>query len=52
MVFSFLKQGKPNTNVTSYRPIALTSCTEKLLEKIGNVRLVNELKINKSLSLM
>ena len=36
IVLSFMKPGKPSDDVTSYRPIALTSCVGKLLEKIIN----------------
>ena len=50
IVLSFLKPGKPSNDVTSYRPIALTSCVGKLLEKIINARLVNVLELNGVLS--
>lgn len=43
-VLSFLKPGKPKTDSMSYRPIALTSCVGKLLEKIVNVRLTRQLE--------
>ena len=33
-ILSFLKPGKPRNEATSFRPIALTSCVCKLLEKI------------------
>lgn len=33
------KKGKPTTETTSYRPIALTSCLSKLMEKIIKYRL-------------
>ena len=45
-VLEFPKPNKPNTEATSYRPIALTSCISKLLEKIVNMRLVNYLETN------
>ena len=50
IVLSFLKPGKPSDDVTSYRPIALTSCVGKLLEKIINARLMNVLELNGVLS--
>ena len=43
-VLSFLKPGKDRTLQTSYRPIALTSCVCKLVEKVINVRLVRTLE--------
>lgn len=49
-VLSFLKPSKPRTEPGSYRPIALTSCTGKLLEKVVNIRLVNFLEKNQILS--
>ena len=39
-IIPILKQGKESTNASSYRPIALTSCICKLLERIINRRLV------------
>ena len=42
VILLFLKPGKPSNNVSNYRPIALTSCVGKLLEKIVNVRLMNQ----------
>ena len=39
-VLPFPKQGKDHSIATNFRPIALTSCLCKLLEKIINVRLV------------
>ena len=38
-VLSFPKPGKLHTNPENFRPISLTSCVGKLLEKIINVRL-------------
>lgn len=40
IVFPVRKPGKPAENSTSYRPIALTCCTCKLLERMINKRLV------------
>ena len=40
IVLSFLKPGKDPSDVKSYRPISLTSCVSKLLEKMVNTRLV------------
>ena len=39
-IIPILKQGKDSTNASSYRPIALTSCICKLLERMINRRLV------------
>ena len=39
IVLPFLKKEKPPTEAESYRPIALTSCVCKLLERIVNNRL-------------
>jgi ribonuclease HI len=39
LIVPILKPGKPATNVSSYRPIALTNCLSKLLEKMLNQRL-------------
>lgn len=44
IVLSFLKPNKPATESASYRPIALSSCTGKLLEKIVNIRLMNHIE--------
>ena len=41
-----LKQGKPKTKGDSYRPISLTSCVCKLMERIINNRLVWYLETN------
>ena len=39
-VLPFVKPGKDGSNVGSYRPIALTSCLCKLMEKMVNTRLI------------
>ena len=44
------KPGKDLTNPTNYRPIALTSCLCKLMEKLVNKRLMWYLETTKSLS--
>ena len=38
-IIPLLKAGKPASNLASYRPISLTSCLGKVLEKIINDRL-------------
>jgi len=38
-VVPLLKQGKPSNSPTSYRPIALTCCLCKIIERIANRRL-------------
>ena len=43
-VLSFLKPGKDPGCVQSYRPISLTSCVGKVLEKVVNCRLVQVLE--------
>lgn len=45
-VIPILKEGKSDLSPDSYRPIALTSCLCKLLEKILNVRLMRFLVMN------
>lgn len=50
IIISFLKPDKPINEPSSYRPIALTSCVAKLLEKIINIRLVNHLENNSLIS--
>jgi Reverse transcriptase (RNA-dependent DNA polymerase) len=40
LVIPILKKGKDPTNATSYRPISLTSCVCKVMEKLINRRLV------------
>lgn len=43
-VMAFLKPNKPLSEPSSYRPIALTSCVGKILERIANNRLVQYLE--------
>ncbi len=50
VTLAFLKPGKPASETSSYRPIALTSCLCKLLERIVNVRLTNYLEHEEQLS--
>ena len=44
IVIPILKQGKDPSSVSSYRPIALTSCMCKLFEKMVNRRLIHLLE--------
>ena len=44
------KPGKDHTDATNYRPIALTSCLGKLMEKLINRRLMEHLEYSKLLS--
>ena len=44
------KPGKDHSNPTNYRPIALTSCLCKLMEKLVNQRLIWFLETNEKLS--
>ena len=44
------KPGKDHTNPSNYRPIALTSCLCKLMEKLVNKRLMWFLETNKKIS--
>ncbi len=46
IVIPIHKPGKPIRQPTSYRPISLTSCLGKLLERIVTVRLTNYLNTN------
>lgn len=50
VLLPFLKPGQPPGNVGSYRPVALTSCICKILEKIVNARLVHFMEENKLLN--
>ena len=50
VLLPFRKPGKDPSNVNSYRPIALTSCLCKLLEKVLNLRLMHHLEANNLLS--
>ena len=49
IIISFLKPGKPASDVQSYRPVSLTSCVSKLMEKMVNTRLIFELEKRKLL---
>ena len=49
-ILSFLKPDKPETDISSYRPIALTSCIGKLMEKMVNFRLMQYLETENVLS--
>ncbi|GFV03612.1 putative RNA-directed DNA polymerase from transposon X-element [Trichonephila clavipes] len=51
IVISILKPGKDPKNPLSYRPIALTSCLCKTLERVVNARLVYQLEKNKCIPL-
>jgi ribonuclease HI len=46
IVIPIHKPGKPTRQATSYRPISLTSCLGKLLERIITVRLTHYLNTN------
>ena len=50
IVIPIPKPGKDPSNVTNYRPISLTSCMCKTLEKMVNVRLTHYLRQNKIVS--
>ncbi|GFV11563.1 probable RNA-directed DNA polymerase from transposon X-element [Trichonephila clavipes] len=51
IVIPILRPGKDPKNPLSYRPIALTSCLCKTLERMVNVRFVYELEKNKCIPL-
>ncbi|GFV94151.1 probable RNA-directed DNA polymerase from transposon X-element [Trichonephila clavipes] len=51
IVIPILKPGKDPKNPLSYRPIALTSCLCKTLERVINARLVYQLEKNKCIPL-
>ena len=50
ILLPFIKPNKDSSLPSSYRPIVLTSCLCKLLEKIINVRLVNILESKSAIS--
>ena len=50
IVLPFLKPGKESSLPSNYRPIALTSCMAKLMEKMVNERLVWYLERNEYIS--
>ena len=50
IIIPILKPGKDPSNVTNYRPISLTSCLCKLLEKMINFRLAWFIQKNKVLT--
>lgn len=50
-IIPILKPNKDPTNPLSYRPIALTSCLSKILEKMISSRLTHYLELNNCLSL-
>ena len=50
IVLAFPKAGKPPSEPSSYRPISLSSCIGKLLEKIINGRLIRHLEAYSLLS--
>ena len=43
VVLPFLKPGKVGTSPSSYRPISLTSCMCKLMERMGHSRISEQL---------
>ena len=49
-VFAFPKPGKTTTDTANYRPIALTTCVGKLLERIVHTRLMQHLESNNLIS--
>ena len=50
VILAFIKPNKLNTELENYRPIALTSCIGKLMEKIVNTILMNHVEENSLLS--
>jgi hypothetical protein len=50
LVIPVLKQGKDRSDLNSYRPISLSNCMGKLLEKIVNKKLIWHLENKKILS--
>ena len=50
LLLTFLKPNKPPQLPSSYRPIALTSCMCKVLERIVNMRLTYFLETNNLLN--
>ena len=50
IVIPILKPGKPSTNPSSYRPIALTNCLCKLMERLVTLRLHTYLESNNILN--
>ena len=46
IVIPILKPGKPSTNPSSYRPIALTNCLCKLMERLVTLRLQTHLELH------
>ncbi|GBN62166.1 putative RNA-directed DNA polymerase from transposon X-element [Araneus ventricosus] len=51
LVVPILKPGKEPKDPSNYRPIALTSCFSKTLERMVNTRLVHQLEVNNLLPL-
>jgi len=50
-ILPFPKPGKPTTDPSSYRPIALTSCLCKTMERMINSRLIWHLDTNNSINI-
>ena len=50
MVISLLKAGKNASDIASYRPISLTSCFSKLLERMVAERIYHYAEANKIFS--
>uniref|UniRef100_A0A2C9LMS3 Endonuclease/exonuclease/phosphatase domain-containing protein n=1 Tax=Biomphalaria glabrata TaxID=6526 RepID=A0A2C9LMS3_BIOGL len=50
IMIPILKHGKPRNKLDSYRPISLTSCTCKLMERVINSRLTLILESNSLLT--